>query len=99
MKETDASFTSLQDKEQKVCGFLHWLLDAIDLNNTDLHKRQPKLHKHSWIMQSKHLVVSKNAKWACPAKLMVGAPRTPSSRDHSYGPNKCKQKWDHQWEP
>ena len=31
MKETYASFTSLQDKEQKVRGFLHWLLDAIDL--------------------------------------------------------------------
>ena len=42
MKETDASFTSLQDKEQKVCGFLHWLLDAIDLNNTDLQQKATK---------------------------------------------------------
>ena len=42
MKETDASFTSLQDKEQKVCGFLHWLLDAIDLKNTDLQQKATK---------------------------------------------------------
>jgi len=42
MKEKDASFTSLQDKEQKVCGFLHWLLDAIDLNNTDLQQKATK---------------------------------------------------------
>ena len=42
MKETDASFTSLQDKEQKVCGFLHWLLDAIDLNNTNLQQKATK---------------------------------------------------------
>ena len=42
MKEKDASFTSLQDKEQKVCGFLHWLLDAIDLNNPDLQHKATK---------------------------------------------------------
>ena len=34
MKEKDASFMSLQDQEQKVCGFLHWLLDAIYRKNT-----------------------------------------------------------------
>ena len=45
MKEKDASFTSLQDKEQKVCGFLHWLLDAIDLNNTDLQQKATKAPK------------------------------------------------------
>ncbi|DBA77954.1 TPA: hypothetical protein ACH3X1_009115 [Trebouxia sp. C0004] len=45
MKEIDASFTSLQDKEQKVCGFLHWLLDAIDLNNTDLQQKATKAPK------------------------------------------------------
>ena len=35
-------FTSLQDKEQKVCGFLHWLLDAIDLNTADLRQKATK---------------------------------------------------------
>ncbi|KAL3156264.1 hypothetical protein ABBQ32_012538 [Trebouxia sp. C0010 RCD-2024] len=45
MKEKDASFTSLQDKEQKVCGFLHCLLDAIDLNNTDLQQKATKAPK------------------------------------------------------
>ncbi|KAL3163328.1 hypothetical protein ABBQ32_009718 [Trebouxia sp. C0010 RCD-2024] len=45
MKEKDAPFTSLQDKEQKVCGFLHWLLDAIDLNNTDLQQKATKAPK------------------------------------------------------
>ena len=29
-------------KEQKVCGFLHWLLDAIDLNNTELQQKAIK---------------------------------------------------------
>ena len=42
MKEEDASFTSLQDKEQKVCNFLNWLLDAIDLNNTNLQRKAVK---------------------------------------------------------
>ena len=42
MKEKDASFTSLQDKEQKVCGFLHWLFDAIHLNNADLRQKATK---------------------------------------------------------
>ncbi len=42
MKEEDASFTSLQDKEQKVLSFLEWLLDNIDLNNVNMQQKAVK---------------------------------------------------------
>ena len=42
MKEKDASFTSLQDKEQKVLGFLEWLLDDIDSNNMSMQQKAIK---------------------------------------------------------
>ena len=33
MKDNDASFASLQDNNEKVCGFLDWLLDTIEVHN------------------------------------------------------------------
>ena len=42
MKDKDASFASLQDSEQKMCGFLHWLLDTIDQNNSNLQQKATK---------------------------------------------------------
>ena len=42
MKDKDASFTSLQDSEQKLCGFLHCLLDTIDQNNNNLQQKATK---------------------------------------------------------
>ena len=42
IKEKDASFTSLQDSEQKVLGFLEWLLDNIDSNNMNMQKKAIK---------------------------------------------------------
>ncbi len=33
MKENDACFASLQDSNEKLCGFLDWLLDAIEVHN------------------------------------------------------------------
>ena len=42
MKEKDASFTGLQDREQKVLGFLEWLLDNIDSNNMNMQQKATK---------------------------------------------------------
>ena len=39
MKKKVASFTSLQDSEQKVLRFLQWLLDNIDLNNMNMQQK------------------------------------------------------------
>ena len=33
MKTKDPAFTSLQDSDEKLCGFLDWLLDAIEVHN------------------------------------------------------------------
>ena len=33
IKGNDASFASLQNSNEKLCGFLHWLLDAIEVHN------------------------------------------------------------------
>ena len=33
MKTKDQAFTSLQDSDEKLCGFLDWLLDAIEVHN------------------------------------------------------------------
>ena len=37
MTAKDPLFNSLQDSEDKLCGFLDWLLDAVELNNSDSH--------------------------------------------------------------
>ena len=42
MKEKDASFTGLQDREQKVLGFLEWLLDNIDSDNINMQQKAIK---------------------------------------------------------
>ena len=42
MQEKDASFTGLQDTEQKVLGFLEWLLHNIDLNNMNMQHKAIK---------------------------------------------------------
>ena len=42
MQEKDASFTGLQDREQKVLGFLEWLLDNIDSNNMNMQQKAIK---------------------------------------------------------
>ena len=42
MQEKDASFTGLQDSEQKVLGFLEWLLHNIDLNNMNMQQKAIK---------------------------------------------------------
>jgi len=42
MKNKDASFTSLQDSEKKLCCFLDWLLDTIDLHNSNLQQKATK---------------------------------------------------------
>ncbi len=42
MKKKDASFTSLQDSEQKVLCFLQWLLDNIDINNMNMQQKAIK---------------------------------------------------------
>ena len=42
MKDKDASFTSLQDSEQKLCCFLHWLRDMIDQNNSNPEQKATK---------------------------------------------------------
>ena len=98
MKEKDASFTGLQDKEQKVLGFLEWLLDHIDVNNMNMQQKAIKAPQTQLDHAVQALSCVKNAKWVYLAKLMAGVPRTLSSREHSYGPNKCKQNWDHHWE-
>ncbi|KAL3134579.1 hypothetical protein ABBQ38_006419 [Trebouxia sp. C0009 RCD-2024] len=33
MKTNDPAFTSLQDSDEKLCGFLDWKLDAIEVHN------------------------------------------------------------------
>lgn len=33
MKSKDQAFTSLQDSDEKLCGFLDWVLDAIEVHN------------------------------------------------------------------
>ena len=33
MKDNDATFASLQGSNEKLCGFLDWLLDAIEVHN------------------------------------------------------------------
>ena len=33
MKDNDASFASLQDSNETLCGFLDWLLDTIEVHN------------------------------------------------------------------
>lgn len=42
MKNKDASFTSLQDSEKKLCCFLDCLLDTIDLHNSNLQQKATK---------------------------------------------------------
>ena len=42
MQEKDTSFTGLQDREQKVLGFLEWLLDSIDSNNMNMQQKAIK---------------------------------------------------------
>ena len=37
MTAKDPLTNSLQDSEDKLCGFLDWLLDAVELNNSDPH--------------------------------------------------------------
>ena len=39
MKSKDASFTSLQDRKKELCCFLDWLLDTIDLHNSNLQQK------------------------------------------------------------
>ena len=42
IKGNDASFASLQDSNEKLCGFLDWLLDAIEVHNCN--PRQKPIH-------------------------------------------------------
>ena len=39
MKDNDASFASLQDSNEKLCGFLDWLLDAIEVHNCNPRRK------------------------------------------------------------
>ena len=39
MKDNDASFASLQDSNGKLCGFLDWLLDAIEVHNCNPRRK------------------------------------------------------------
>ncbi len=66
MKDKDASFTSLQDSEQKLCGFLHWLLDTIDQNNSNLQQKATKAP----LQQLDHAVQA----LSCVRKCQMGLP-------------------------
>ena len=39
IKGNDASFASLQNSNEKLCGFLHWLLDAIEVHNCNPRRK------------------------------------------------------------
>ena len=39
MKDNDACFASLQDSNEKLCGFLDWLLDAIEVHNCNPRRK------------------------------------------------------------
>lgn len=54
MKTKDQAFTSLQDSDEKLCGFLDWLLDAIEVHDG---RSRSLLHHNSWSTQSKRSVV------------------------------------------
>ncbi len=54
MKTKDPAFTSLQNSDEKLCGFLDWLLDAIEVHDG---RSRSLLHHNSWSTQSKSSVV------------------------------------------
>ena len=74
MKDNDASFASLQDSNEKLCGFLDWLLDAIEVHNCNT-RRKPIIRPSQ---QLEHAVPTlscvMNVKWALPGKPMAGIP-------------------------
>jgi len=66
MEDKDASFTSLQDSEKKLCCFLNWLLDTIDQNNSNLQQKATKAP----LQQLDHAVQALN----CVRKCQMGLP-------------------------
>ena len=64
MKDNDASFTSLQDNNEKLCGFLDWLLDAIEVHNGNPRRKPIIAPPH----QSEHAVQA----LSCVTKCQMG---------------------------
>ena len=57
IKGNDASFTSLPDSNEKLCGFLDWLLDATEVHNCNPRRKTIFLPHNSWGMQCQRSVV------------------------------------------
>ena len=89
VKAKGALFNSLQDSEDKLYGFLDWLLDAIAVHNSNSHL-QPITAPSQ---QLEHAVQALSCVKKCPmgiAGLMAGIPKATCSRDLSYGPSICR---------
>ena len=71
MKDNDVSFASLQDSNEKLCGFLDWVLDTIEVHNCN--PRQKPIIAPS--QQLEHATLS------CVMKCQMGVAGQACGRD------------------
>ena len=71
MKDNDASFASLQDSNEKLCGFLDWLLDTIEVH--DCNPRQKPIIAPSQQLDTCNMQLSVVSNGRCRASLWPGS--------------------------
>ena len=78
MKTKDPAFTSLQDSDEKLCGFLDWLLDAFEV-----HYGSPQ--QKSIIAPSRQLEHAVQA-LSCVEKCQMGVAKQSDGWNDVFGP-------------